>query len=74
MVEKSGLTEQECLDLLDRVAMVHDDIERERLGNLLHSIGVGAKTKCTTKSDIKGLLPIVLIVVENEFYAVGFGL
>lgn len=60
--------------MLDRVAMVHYYIKRQRFSHLLHSIGVDAKAESPTESDVEGLFPIVLTIAENLGDAFGFGL
>lgn len=54
--------------------MVHYDIEWQGFSHLLHGIGVYAKAEGTTESDVKGLFPVVLTVVEDLFDALGFDL
>lgn len=59
--EKTGLSEEYGFDLWERVAVVHDDVKRQRLCYLLHCVAIDSEAKSATKCDVKGLFPIILI-------------
>ena len=59
--EKTGLSEEYGFDLWERVAVVHDDVKRQRLCYLLHCVAIDSKAKCSAEGDVKGLFPIVLV-------------